>query len=62
MPCYKMTIDDLLVEYWRWTMRVKKAAGWPSAFYAARRLDGICSYAKSKGFNLENKYPIRVGQ
>lgn len=55
-----MPIDDLLIEYWHWTMRVKNATGWPSAFYAAKRLEGICRYAKSQGFNLVNRHLIRV--
>lgn len=62
MPLCKMTIDDLLVEYWNWTMHVKSAEGWPSAYYAAKQLEAICSFARMKGFNLENKYPIRVSQ
>jgi hypothetical protein len=62
MEIYKMTIDELLEEYWEWSENVKSATGWPSAYMAARELEGICNYAKSKGFNLVNKHPIRVGQ
>lgn len=58
---HEMTDDELRAAMGEWGERVDTAAGWPSAYFAAKQCAAIASTAKRRGFEIENKWPIRHG-
>lgn len=58
-PFHKMTVDELRYAMNYWSLQVKNAPGWPSAYEAAKCCQQIESLAKTiHGAVIENPHPI----
>lgn len=55
----KMTKDELQAAHQYWSVQVEEASGWSSAYYAARQLQHVCTFAFLRGLKMANPYPIR---
>lgn len=60
-PFQEMTDDELRQEQTTWEKYVETAAGWSSAYFAAKTLKSVCAEGNRRGLNFENKFPITVG-
>lgn len=57
----EMTDDELREAMTAWGVRVDNAAGWPSAYFAAKQCEAIAKTASRRGFAIENRWPIVRG-
>lgn len=60
-PYSEMTDVELGEAMTSWGKRVDSAAGWASAYAAARECRSIKFEADMRGLELENKWVIKVG-
>ena len=57
----EMTDTELQGDIREWEQRVAGAAGFPSAYYAARQLEKGIAEANRRGISVSNKFPIKRG-
>ncbi len=56
-----MSVEELQAAHQYWCVQVEEAAGWSSAYYAARQLQHVCYFGNRKGLKMVNPHPIKVG-
>lgn len=56
-----MTDDELWLARSHWSNAVADAAGWPSAYFAAKQLEQVVAQGVGRGFVMSNPYPIKRG-
>ena len=44
-----------------WERHVENAAGWPSAYFAAKQVAAIVEIGNQRGLGMVNNHPIKVG-
>ena len=54
----EMTDTELSSAMELWGSRVETAAGWPSAYFAAKQCEQIATEGKSRCLNIENRWMI----
>lgn len=60
-PWAEQTDEELTASYDYWSACVRDAAGFSSAYAAAKFLKATCAEAERRGMHLENPYPIKRG-
>lgn len=58
----EMTDGELTLAMEEWGKRVDSAAGWTSAYFAAKQCASIEREAKVRRISIENRWPIRRGE
>lgn len=58
---HEMTNSELLEQHGIWAKHVADAAGWASAYFAAKQLGAVVSIGNHRGMGLTNPYPIIIG-
>ena len=56
-----MTDAELEAAHLYWAVYVEEAAGWSSAYYAAKQLAHVCSEGQARGLKMTNPHQIRYG-
>lgn len=60
-PFHEMTIPELVINYYYWRDKVENAAGWASAYQAAKCLKKTCMQLNINLCITVNPYPIKKG-
>ena len=59
-PYSEMSDDELRAAMATWGAKVENAAGWPSAYFAAKQCAAIEVTARRRNLIIENKWKITV--
>ena len=61
-PYHEMDEAELRAAKETWAANVDQAAGWPSAYFAAKQLEAICKLGERRGLDgFNNPFPIKRG-
>jgi hypothetical protein len=60
-PYSEMTADELRAAMNKWAEHVATSPGWTSAYFSAQQCKAIKAEAARRGIEIENPYPIVIG-